>query len=254
LGSILPDAFFYHPMAHVRTVSKRLHGIGDNPHEIIGAFIAAAGPQQAYPDAVFTFGYLSHLSLDSIFHPVINHYSGNYDDADAKKRSTVRYHHRLLETALDYRINDCCSMEKMIDPKLLSSLSSMRILSRRSAISETKLRYAFICQLKMNRLFTKNWAYLLTRLLEKLRKTEFSVILPLFYAHLRVDNQRFPEKIHIPYRQGHEARQRSVQDLLDESIVVAEKMIHAAYSLFKTGDYSIDGWLSEFETLLPQKF
>jgi hypothetical protein len=142
----------------------------------------------------------------------------------------------------------------MIDAKILSSLVSMRILSQRLEISETKLRYAFIWQFNINKLFTKNWAYLLALLLEKVRKTECCAILPLFYAHLRDHTIEFPEKISSLCGQGPGTEQKRVEDLLNASLAVADKMILAVYSLFNAGVQSIDSRWSEIQSLIPEKF
>ena len=251
LGSILPDAFFYHPKREVNAVSKRLHGIGDNPREITAAFLMGARDRLAVQDLAYTLGYLSHCALDKVFHPIIVNLSGNYRDPDPVKRSAAQYRHRLLETDLDRRINTRCFVGQMIDLRPLSGINSLGILSERTKVSLTRLKFSYRLQRRANRLFKTKWAYYLARLIEKSGKSELKVILPLFYAHTDPDGRLYPEEVMIPSIEGSGDRQGSIEEMLDAAAVVAEKIFDAACIFYQQGG---DSNLSRLKSLVPEKF
>ena len=91
----------------------------------------------------------------------------------------------------------------------------------------------------------------LARLIEKSGKSQLKVILPLFYAHTDPDGRLFPEEVMIPSFEGRGERQGSIEELLDASAVLAEKIFNAACIFFKQGD---DSNLSRLKSLVPDKF
>jgi hypothetical protein len=251
LGAVLPDAFYYHPRKDVTGVSKRLHGITDNPGDIIAAFIHGAREHRSPPDAAFALGYLSHCLLDRAFHPTIRILTGDYDDPDPEKRKASQYRHRLIETALDRRINDSCRLDRMIALGPLSSLSSLRILSARSGVARKRLYRAYSLQRRANRLFRKTWAYRVARIIQKAGNSDIEIILPLFYAHLNVDPCAFPDTVPVPADDENKQRQGGIDDLLDAADASAERGFHAAYRLFQVGSAPER---SRLLALVPDKF
>jgi hypothetical protein len=251
LGAILPDAFFYHPKKDVNTVSQRLHGIDDTPRNIASAFILESIRHQAPADAAFAMGYLSHCTLDRVFHPVIRRLTGDYDDPDPGKKNRARYRHRLLETALDRQVNTCCFMDQMIQVKYLGELHSIRTLAKRTGVLPVRLRKAFSLQRRANGLFRKHWAYLFTRMLERSGKFGLDIVLPLFYAHLATDPCRFPETVaFFDSETGREAA-GGFETLMDISSGLAEKVFKAAFCFFKEGTTVTRFRL---QSLIPDKF
>lgn len=251
LGAVLPDAFFYHPRKEVIAVSNRLHGTGDSPRDIIAAFILGARKQQALPEVAFAMGYLSHCTLDRVFHPIIRRLTGDYDDTDPEKRKIAQYRHRLIETALDHQINPGCRIDQMITLGPLSELRSMRILSDRTGVARKRLRKAYSLQRRANSLFQRKWAYIFARLLQKTGKSDLKIILPLFYAHLNSDRCLFPETLTVPAYEEKTERQGGIEDLLETAAGLTEKTFHAAYVLFKDGSASAR---TRLQALVPDKF
>ena len=251
LGAVLPDAFFYHPRKDVIAVSRRLHGMGDSPPDIIAAFIFGAKAHHAMPDAVFAMGYISHCILDRVFHPIIRTLTGNYDDPDPEKKRIAQYRHRLIETALDRQINPSCRIDRMVALGRLSGLQSMRILSARTGVARKRLQEAFSLQRRANRLFQKRWAYVFAKLLQKTGKPDLNVILPLFYAHLNTDTCVFPDTVTVPAHDEKNERQGGIEDLLDAAAALAEKTFDAAYVLFKENSAPAR---TRLHALIPDKF
>jgi hypothetical protein len=239
LGCVFPDAFFYHPRKDVEAVSKKLHDIGDQPYEIIDDFVSEARKQNSYCDLAFAMGYLSHLSLDRIFHPVIDRICKDENDRTPDKQEAEEYRHRLLETSLDRQINKTCFVTEMIDIYQLSTLISLNVLSQRVGVSENELKAAFVHQHKINKLFMKKWAYLWARLLKKLGKSSYHSILPLFYAHLKKEHMAFPQEFIVSVSENGKQEEESINGLLKKAEALAEKLFDYTNLVFNDTDRSI---------------
>ena len=254
LGCIFPDACFYHPQKNVEAVSGKLHGNDDNPYEIITVFISEARERDSTGDLAFTMGYLSHLSLDKVFHPVINDLCKDDDDLTQDKQLNEDYRHRLIETSLDRQVNDSCYMDGMIDIYQLSMLVSLDVLSRRVDVSENEIKSAFVHQHKINKLFLKKWAYLWARLLKRLGKTNYHSILPLFYAHLKKEPMPFPQEVEVTGFGDTDVKTESVQSLLAKAEILAEKLFDYAYLVFNDTEGPMESDAVEVRQTLSDKF
>lgn len=50
---------------------------------------------------LFVLGYLSHVALDTVMHPIVYYYSGNYYATDRREKLRAEARHRAMETVLD---------------------------------------------------------------------------------------------------------------------------------------------------------
>ena len=50
---------------------------------------------------LFVLGYLSHVALDTVMHPIVYYYSGNYYASDRREKLRAEARHRAIETVLD---------------------------------------------------------------------------------------------------------------------------------------------------------
>ncbi len=107
LGSIAHDVPYYymggrHPFERV---AERMHGNDGedtfDPIRKIARGILARTPQEQVTLWPFLFGMLTHIATDSIFHPAVYYYTGNYNDPDPNERPRARTRHRLFEVYLD---------------------------------------------------------------------------------------------------------------------------------------------------------
>ena len=251
LGSVFPDAFFYHPKKAVQVVSSSLHGIGNDPYQIIIHLLSEARRQSAYADLSFVFGYLSHCALDGMFHPVIEKISKIYADQNPNSPWAEKYKHRILETALDKQINGRFYMEQMIDISRLSKLVSLRLLLKKMKISERDLRVAFWLQYTANRLFTRRWTYLWTKLFTSLINNCLIVILPLFYAHLETSNEKFPREFSMPTSKNDFNNTGNLSNLFSKTESLTQKLFSRAYLFFKDRDRA-DCCLTELQSYLSE--
>lgn len=50
---------------------------------------------------LFVLGYLSHVALDTVMHPIVYYFSGNYYAHDRREKLRAEARHRAIETVLD---------------------------------------------------------------------------------------------------------------------------------------------------------
>ncbi|MBI5518744.1 MAG: zinc dependent phospholipase C family protein [Desulfovibrio sp.] len=106
LGSVWHDILFYlrgeHP-AGLKALPHRMHGShGEDSFEILRVQAAHmhARKDQPLPTALFV-GLVSHIFADAMIHPLVYHLTGNYYDADEKRRTGAVQRHRALECLMD---------------------------------------------------------------------------------------------------------------------------------------------------------
>lgn len=101
LGSIIPDVFYYKGSS--TQVSHALHGKqGHDSGQLIREMVKQARARHDERLLSFALGHLTHYSLDSCLHPLINQW---VERQCALNSSESHYYHVLLETALDFRLN-----------------------------------------------------------------------------------------------------------------------------------------------------
>ena len=103
IGSIAHDVPYYYRAGHApfERVADYIHGKdGEDSFEPIRRIakqIMLSPRDQHATLWPFLFGMLSHIAADSVFHPAIFYYTGNYHDPDEKERHAAQARHRLFE-------------------------------------------------------------------------------------------------------------------------------------------------------------
>lgn len=124
-GSIAPDIFFYDikmpwefRVKHRGLVWGELihgtHGEDSLAHVMQMFSILNSGELQShlmqgrpFSDdereglSLFVAGYLSHVALDTVMHPIVYHYAGDYYAKDKREKLRAEAKHRAIETVLD---------------------------------------------------------------------------------------------------------------------------------------------------------
>ncbi len=124
-GSISPDIFFYDiklpwevRVRHRGLVwGELIHGThGEDSLAHVFAMLDILGDPSLQGDInlgrafstdehdallLFVLGYLSHVALDTVMHPIVYYFSGNYYDTDRREKLRVEARHRAMETVLD---------------------------------------------------------------------------------------------------------------------------------------------------------
>jgi len=110
-GAIAHDIPFYDlskpSEANIEKVANQFHGVdGENTLEpLIKMMEMALRQNNKHTQLAFLLGMLTHFVADSIFHPMVYYMSGNYFADDPEEQSMAVFRHRLLETAIDLRLD-----------------------------------------------------------------------------------------------------------------------------------------------------
>ncbi|CCH50590.1 zinc dependent phospholipase C family protein [Pseudodesulfovibrio piezophilus] len=106
LGSIFHDALFYAVMPggkRLEALSHQLHGVdGQDTFHIVTMQLQQiqSVKSTALPISVLV-GMVSHLFADTIMHPFVWYFTGNYYDQSPSSKSIARQRHRALESLMD---------------------------------------------------------------------------------------------------------------------------------------------------------
>ncbi len=106
LGAVVFDSPFYaygvRNALRFTEIASRLHGVdrGDtfDPFRSFFSSYPAKPPDEALS---FISGALTHYSLDVIFHPMVNYFSGKYASSDPARRTRAQTRHRTFEGLMD---------------------------------------------------------------------------------------------------------------------------------------------------------
>ena len=171
LGALVPDSFICIGKSEV---SGYIHG---DTKKNCDYFVKKMLKKKDDKNRAFVYGFITHCAFDGTWHPVINHFAGNY-----KKRHFAIYNHFLFETylAIHYGVNKPWKFSK---PKLIrnTNFKSLKIKS-----GWTALRFQNICLY----LLDKKWSYELFFILSKLNIFPRKAI-SLFKHHLLRDHRHF---------------------------------------------------------------
>jgi hypothetical protein len=183
LGSIIPDAFFYHPLSRGRRMARVLHGSDPRTRtESFGRMAAWARKEESGRDKAFVLGYLSHVALDRVMHPVVDALSGKRPRSSSTGQSIAL--HRLVETALDQQINSCCRYPRIIWPYPAKRVGVLHRLAGEVGLRRGDVHAALSAQLLVNRLVQGRTAHALVRALHYPPVLDLAVLLNLCYAQL----------------------------------------------------------------------
>lgn len=183
LGSIIPDAFYYHPLSRARRMPRVLHG-SDPEWKNTTPFwlVSQAKGSQSPRDKAFVLGYLSHLALDRVFHPVVHVLSGKRKGQASSYMTVAR--HRLVETALDRYINQTCFFHRIIHPRLGDHVHPLQSLIREIGLGNRDLRRALTVQRLVNRLVLERGTHTVLTFLDRAPVWDLSALRNLCYAQL----------------------------------------------------------------------
>ncbi|GAB6059154.1 zinc dependent phospholipase C family protein [Desulfonatronum parangueonense] len=183
LGSIIPDAFFYHSRVRGRRMARILHGSDPGMRaEAFSSMVVQAGEDASGRDQAFVLGYLSHVALDATFHPVIHALSGRRPGQPST--GATRSLHRLLETGLDRLVNPTSHYPNIIAPFLADRVQVLHILTGQSGLRSSDVRTALSNQLLVNRLVMGRFAHRLLSLCHWPPALNLSALRNLCYVQL----------------------------------------------------------------------
>ncbi|MGL1957540.1 MAG: zinc dependent phospholipase C family protein [Colwellia sp.] len=107
LGAVLHDALYYYTgdKPHIKTLPDKMHCSNkEDSYEIINSILSYdknLSQDQIDIQMAFIAGILSHIHVDSAFHPFIYYYTGNYYHPNPVDRQVAMKQHRSFESLLD---------------------------------------------------------------------------------------------------------------------------------------------------------
>jgi len=228
-GSIVADTFFYSPNNEIVEISERLHGKeGEKTNEFTFHLLDLAKGHKSDSLLCMTLGYISHCVFDIIFHPVIYYLAGNYYDDDPLKRKVAIYKHRLMETRLDFEVNNKYHLHNILKWDESRLHDYLEIFAARFNVCKKELINAYRRQIMGNRCFKSPLTYIFIRILHRFGAKGYDHILPLFYWHLKSDDLRLRETVNIrDIIEGH-PRRENLTDMFETAREEAIRRITAA--------------------------
>lgn len=183
LGSIIPDVFFYHPCARVRRMARVLHGSDPEwGNRTPARLVRLAGESKTFRDKAFVLGYLSHLALDQVFHPVVHVLSGKRNGTPSSTEIIAK--HRLVETALDRVTKHSCFYPRIILPCFGDRVASLQSLAQDVGLIPRDVRLALTIQHLANRLILGRFTHSVLARMHHPPLLNLSTLRNLCYAQL----------------------------------------------------------------------
>ncbi|MBI5816679.1 MAG: zinc dependent phospholipase C family protein [Nitrospinae bacterium] len=106
IGAVVPDTAYYVTFGSqsefYEWAADRLHGTkGENTFEPVAELFGHIGQNPSGGSLAFALGALTHIASDTVFHPLVCHFAGDYHAAQKDERRMARARHRWIETLID---------------------------------------------------------------------------------------------------------------------------------------------------------
>ncbi len=111
LGAVFPDLFFYiggyRNSRHYLELANAYHGNhGEDTYTILRHLIKLPEKDPFIGQIrAFCAGWIMHIHSDSVFHPLVYYFTGNYNDTDPFVKTRAVQNHRRFETLMDMRFS-----------------------------------------------------------------------------------------------------------------------------------------------------
>lgn len=196
MGAVIYDSPYSYPgltskQKEFRKIANQLHGV--NGENVLQPFQNLVTRAIAEPDEkllAFALGVFTHVVTDSVFHPMVYYFTGNYYSEDKHKQNQAVSNHRWLETRLDLwfldKLQDRVSLDKKFLRQIVGGTSDIASLlenfCREIPVNKPlekgrTYKNSLTCHSFFQRLFFNGWLRLtLTLLLGKKHK-----LVALFY-------------------------------------------------------------------------
>lgn len=110
VGAVAPDTAYYLTGSYhdfFQSLASRLHGTnGENTYDPIYRMFQSYPSTIPRPVFAFLCGVITHIMIDSSFHPLVYYLTGDYYDKNPVKRLDAVANHRRWESGLDIYMSD----------------------------------------------------------------------------------------------------------------------------------------------------
>ena len=228
LGAVFPDTLYYSNDKKIRDIADFLHGNTGSPaNQVVFDVLDRAKGTYDEKNLAFICGYLTHMAMDIVFHPIVFYFSGYKPESSPKEKAKSSYLHWHYETCIDKRFNDKFFLDRAIKPAVVKDLVVAPILNiSKQIILESLGKQISYFRRTHSRLF-----YIVYRMLVKIGLVERKYIAG-FYTNLDVDRTRLPEKLQYKDIISGETREATLDGLMDQGIKMGVKTVESAYDYY----------------------
>jgi len=110
VGAVAFDTPYYltgSDQGFFQSLAARLHGIkGENTYDPIYMLFKSYPSEIPRPVFAFLCGVVTHIMIDSAFHPLVYYLTGDYNDPDPAAKNRAVVNHRQWESGLDIHMSD----------------------------------------------------------------------------------------------------------------------------------------------------
>lgn len=257
MGAIAHDSFLYGPSPKLST--KMHGGFGDDPRSPALAMLddvrAEKNPELKAKKKAFAFGYLSHMAVDSVFHPFVYSVSGSQvpeNNSSKEGEDLAKARHRYAETWLDVHFlrekgltfNNFRPMRKIVhnigDSRMLADFFCKNYQKAyhidRDVSSD--FRRGMLVQLAIGKVTQNQNIGSMLRRLDDYTGGKLKLAVSGFYQNDRQIPELMTSFTSFTHPVTGETVHKNLNDLTEESIVCGTKYMRAAESYIKTGDRS----------------
>jgi len=173
-------------------------------------------------DKTFSFvcGYLTHMALEIVFHPLVVYVSGFLPRQDFDQASNSSYLHWHYETFSDKHFNNGFFLGQIIKPNIVQDLVIPSVLdvSEAAVLAVLKRQVSFFSRVN-SRFFY--WVYRIAIAAGFVDRKYIGG----FYANLDFDRSELPRQIQYRDLFSGEEKVTSLNDLMDRSLSMGTEMI-----------------------------
>ncbi len=233
LGAVFPDTCSYSRNPEIRNISDFLHGeTGIPTNKVVFDVLERVIRTRDDSNFVFICGYLTHMALDIVFHPLVVYFSGYLPQQSPTRASNSSYLHWHYETFIDKHFNNRFYLERTINPDIVRDLLIPSVLD----VPEEAVMAALKRQISFFRRVNSRFFYWVYRMATGAGFVDRKYI-GGFYANLDFDRTALPRKIQYRDLFSGEKRETTLDNLMDRSLSMGTDMILAAYDYY-TGKIS----------------
>ncbi|MEN6350833.1 MAG: zinc dependent phospholipase C family protein [Syntrophomonas sp.] len=154
IGAVAFDTPYYLNGTHYslfQDLASRLHGIkGENTFDPIIMMFRSYDEKIPWPDYAFLCGVITHIMIDSAFHPLVYYLTGDYNDPEPSLRSQAVISHRQWEAGLDLHLSEyffiqdpgwlkrCLNSSKINQDELLDCLCMLYFMNSQACRRQVK--------------------------------------------------------------------------------------------------------------------
>ena len=255
MGAIAHDSFLYGPSPKLST--KMHGGFGDDPRAPALAMLddvrAEKNPELKAKKKAFAFGYLSHMAVDSVFHPFVYSVSGSQvpeNNTSKEGEDMAKARHRYAETWLDVHFlrekgltfNNFRPMRKIVhnigDSRMLADFFCKNYQKAyhidRDVSSD--FRRGMLVQLAVGKVTQNQNIGSMLRRLDDYTGGKLKLAVSGFYQNDRQIPALMESFKSFKHPVTGEVVHKNLHDLTEEAIVCGTKYIRAAEKYLATGD------------------